>query len=177
MINLMRDPGRMGPFILAGLEEMCRNLPLRGVMYEVGSYAGESAEVFARFFAEVHCVDPWEGKLYHSEGDGEVEREFDRRTRGLRIVKHKGRSVDVAKGVADASLDFVYIDADHSLDAVLADLSAWLPKVRAGGVIGGHDFLPPDFQWTDVARAVERFFHGALPTVYPDTSWVMEIKG
>lgn len=37
-------------------------------------------------------------------------------------------------------LDFVFIDASHDYDSVRADLVAWTPKVRVGGVIAGHDY-------------------------------------
>jgi len=40
----------------------------------------------------------------------------------------------------DGSLDFVWIDGDHSEEAVRADINAWLPKVRNGGWLGGHDY-------------------------------------
>jgi len=43
--------------------------------------------------------------------------------------------------VPDASLDFVYVDARHDYKGVLADLHAWWPKLRDGGVMAGHDFL------------------------------------
>lgn len=56
----------------------------------------------------------------------------------------------------DGSLDFVFIDADHSYAAVAADIDAWLPKVRKGGIIAGHDYCEwPGF---GVIQAVtERF--------------------
>lgn len=40
----------------------------------------------------------------------------------------------------DNTLDFVFIDADHSYEGVRRDVDAWLPKVKVGGVIAGHDF-------------------------------------
>lgn len=40
----------------------------------------------------------------------------------------------------DKSLDFVFIDADHTYESVSKDISAWLPKVKPGGIIAGHDF-------------------------------------
>ena len=40
----------------------------------------------------------------------------------------------------DNSLDFVMLDADHTLASVLADIAHWWPKVRAGGILAGHDF-------------------------------------
>lgn len=54
---------------------------------------------------------------------------------------------------ADASLDFVFIDANHSYEAVINDIRAWWPKIRPGGLLAGHDY-----SWTGVARAVHEFF-------------------
>ena len=41
----------------------------------------------------------------------------------------------------NGSLDFVFLDADHSFESVWQDLSVWYPKVRIGGILAGHDFL------------------------------------
>ena len=49
-------------------------------------------------------------------------------------------SVRAAKLFADESVPFCFIDADHSYASVTADLHAWWPKVRAGGMIAGHDY-------------------------------------
>lgn len=50
-------------------------------------------------------------------------------------------SVNAAAGVADESLDFVYLDANHDKQHVLEDLEAWVPKVRRGGIVAGHDYI------------------------------------
>lgn len=44
-----------------------------------------------------------------------------------------------AKYFDDDSLDFVFIDASHDTDSVLADIRAWRSKVHAGGALTGHD--------------------------------------
>jgi hypothetical protein len=44
----------------------------------------------------------------------------------------------------DNSLDFVYIDANHTYDAVKEDIKNWYPKVKSGGLVMGHDYLPND---------------------------------
>lgn len=49
-------------------------------------------------------------------------------------------SVEAARHVPDASLDFVFIDALHTYEAVTEDIAAWRPKIRAGGMIAGDDF-------------------------------------
>jgi len=51
----------------------------------------------------------------------------------------KGASIETAAQFEDGSLDMVFIDADHREEAVLADIAAWRPKIRPGGMLTGHD--------------------------------------
>jgi len=51
----------------------------------------------------------------------------------------KGDSSTMAGKVEDDSLDFVFIDADHRYEAVIKDLAAWVPKLKSGGILCGHD--------------------------------------
>ena len=64
-------------------------------------------------------------------------------------------SVAAAAMYADGELDFVFVDADHSAAAVAADLLAWWPKIKAGGVLAGHDYDALD--WPGVVAAVNEF--------------------
>lgn len=81
---------------------------------------------------------------------------------GGRAVIHRGKSVDVAAEFADASLDFVFIDADHRYEAVVADIASWFPKVKPGGWVGGHDYGLPTLEGS-VSRAVDEFIeHSGL---------------
>jgi predicted O-methyltransferase YrrM len=59
---------------------------------------------------------------------------------------------------APASVDFVFLDADHSLKGTAAAISAWLPKVRPGGIFAGHDFTP---EHPGVVEAVRLLLPGA----------------
>ena len=52
----------------------------------------------------------------------------------------RGLSAAVAATVADGALDFVYLDALHTAEAVAADLRAWYPKVRRCGLVSGDDY-------------------------------------
>ena len=49
-------------------------------------------------------------------------------------------SVEAVKQFADGSLDFVFIDGNHTYDFVKEDITLWTPKVRSGGIVAGHDF-------------------------------------
>lgn len=58
---------------------------------------------------------------------------------GNKFEHIKLKSEDAAELLEDNSFDFVFIDADHSLRAVLSDLEKYIPKVKKGGIIAGHD--------------------------------------
>jgi hypothetical protein len=53
----------------------------------------------------------------------------------------------------DGSIDFLFIDACHDTEAVLADIDAWLPKLAPGAIVGGDDY-----GWESVRHAVAQRF-------------------
>jgi predicted O-methyltransferase YrrM len=71
---------------------------------------------------------------------------------GRAIVGDSAKSADV---FADASFDAVFIDAGHDYENVAADIDAWRPKVRSGGILAGHDF---SLRFPGVIRAVKERF-------------------
>ena len=58
-------------------------------------------------------------------------------------------SVAAAYHFLDESVAIAFIDAGHDYGNVLQDILAWLPKIKPGGILAGHDIDSPD-----VARAV-----------------------
>tara|TARA_B100000424_G_scaffold22296_1_gene15936 strand:+ start:330 stop:875 length:546 start_codon:yes stop_codon:yes gene_type:complete len=74
------------------------------------------------------------------------------------------RTDEAYKHFEDDSLDFVFIDADHSYESVKKDIELWSPKVRTTGFIFGHDI-----NWGDVARAVGECFNQWF--FNPDNVW------
>lgn len=102
----------------------------------------------------------------------QVERDFKPRAKVIR-----GLSVEAARQVQPQSLDFVYLDADHSYKGVTEDLKAWFPKVRPGGAIGGHDYIEGHIPagMFGVRSAVKDYF-GREPniiTAEPFPSWII----
>ena len=61
-------------------------------------------------------------------------------------------SVSASKMYADESLDAVFIDADHRYESVKADILAWMPKIKKGGILAGHDYM---LGHSGVIRAVD----------------------
>ena len=75
---------------------------------------------------------------------------------GSRFELIREDSAQAGNRFDDHTLDFVYLDADHSEQGVWQDLCTWAIKVRDGGIIAGHDYGHPDF--AGVKRSVDRFF-------------------
>lgn len=74
-----------------------------------------------------------------------------------------------ADHVHDNSLDFVFIDAGHSYEAVYQDIELWQDKVRPEGYVLGHDYGHPKYD--GVARAVDEWF-GETVSVLEHTVWI-----
>lgn len=121
---------------------------------EIGVYCGEHAELLlANWPGTLWLVDPWRHQplsVYndqsnHSDEDFEkciMPEAMNRLARfGNRARVLRSFSVDAAADFRDSEFDFVYLDANHSRAAVLADLRAWTPKVRSGGMVAGHDYI------------------------------------
>ena len=72
-------------------------------------------------------------------------------------------SVEAAKRFEAESVDFVYIDANHSYAFVKEDIQAWLPKVKKGGIIGGHDY-----DWEDKEHDMELAVKRAVDEAFGD---------
>ncbi len=88
---------------------------------------------------------------------------------GERARWRRGLSVEVAAEFPDKSLDFAFVDAAHDRDSCAADIAAWRPKVRHGGVLAGHDFSS---RFRGVQKAVREAF-GEKFTCDGDFWWTM----
>ncbi|MCB1079520.1 MAG: class I SAM-dependent methyltransferase, partial [Verrucomicrobiae bacterium] len=66
-------------------------------------------------------------------------------------------SVEAAREVRDRSLDFIFIDADHTYEGCRDDFAAWFPKLKPDGIFGGHDYDRPRYPNEGVKRAVDEF--------------------
>lgn len=125
---------------------------------EIGVYRGDFAKAILKscgFIENYFMVDPWrslaewnkpantsddEFEEIFQEAKGKTDFARDRRT----ILR--GKTTEVIDEIPDESLDFAYIDADHTLRGITTDLLSVYPKVKKGGWIGGDDFVPTIWQ-------------------------------
>jgi hypothetical protein len=126
---------------------------LHGMAVEVGSHRGEYASAFLERWSSgfLFCIDPWynppgyeEQATYLHISRGEDRRgDYQACHEAMCRVDPKGKrhhlipslSLDAVTLFHDDSLDFVYIDADHTRPAIDNDLKAWWPKVKVGGLL------------------------------------------
>jgi glycosyltransferase involved in cell wall biosynthesis/predicted O-methyltransferase YrrM len=138
---------------------------------EIGVWKGHSISYLAnklrsRDRVELFAVDLFENTYKYAPEDTsanpllrkqieliyEIYTENLKRTNTRHLIKDlKGVSWEVAQQFANNSLDAAYIDADHSYESVKKDILAWFPKVRPGGILSGHDYVPGN----SVAQAVD----------------------
>jgi len=85
---------------------------------------------------KLYGIDIWQNPKCYEQAVGRLREGMD----AGRVILIKDLSVDAAKTFENNSVDFVYIDGDHSLEGVYRDIRAWMHKVRIGGVIAGHDY-------------------------------------
>jgi len=137
-------------YALASLVE--RSTSPRPVVIELGSWKGCSSAIIARVLkprgGQLWCVDTWKGSAdvpHHEQAKyRNIFYVFDANMQesGLADVVHPVMSLtQVAAGMfRDGSADLIFIDADHRYSSVKADIAAYLPKLRAGGILCGHDW-------------------------------------
>ena len=81
----------------------------------------------------------------------------------------RAMSPQAASRFENGSLGLVFIDADHSYGAVVADILAWLPKVKPGGFLAGHDYQK---SYPGVIKAVDEVLQRTHVNVLTDSVWV-----
>lgn len=89
----------------------------------------------------------------------------------LRLVRRP--SVEAAKLFPDGYFDLVYLDASHFYDEVSKDIAAWMPKVRPGGLLGGHDYINKKSNMQAKSAVDDAFPSGVFEL--PDTTWFVHV--
>jgi len=121
---------------------------------EIGTHRGENAYNIMKLLPikKLWLVDPYlpkeEHKKHYNKANKILKKWSDK------IQFYVNTSEDAAQFFRHDSLDFCYIDGDHSYEAVKKDIKLYYPKIVKGGVLGGHDFCG---SCPGVCRAVIEF--------------------
>jgi len=148
-------------------------LNLNGEGVEIGVCEGEYSKVILgnSKLSVLYSIDPWmptdpkkwligknnvplnEQEKRYGDVINKLEK-YGERSRIMRML-----SEEASSHFEPESLDFVYIDGNHSYEMIKLDLELWWPKVKIGGIFGGHDYLNGIVRETDfgVKKAVDEF--------------------
>lgn len=109
----------------------------------------------------------WDHEGSHSRFKSNCEKFFPGRVDIRRMDSSQSANL-----VEDGSIDFSFIDGDHSYEGCKKDIDAWLPKIRPGGMICGHDY---NEKWPGVMKAVKETFNNYA--IARDSVWLHFPKG
>ena len=127
---------------------------------EIGVWTGDySYEILNRTNMMLYSIDLWYPTPTYNDPVNEHTQRYmqtlsNLNSYGSRSVIVKKRSIDAALMIKDNSLDFIYIDGEHTYEALSQDIYTWWPKLKAGGVFAGHDY---DERAPGVIRTIGEF--------------------
>lgn len=144
--------GWLTPLEAMTLYAFARKVPSGGCIIEIGSWKGKSTLCLAQGLhsGKVYAIDPFDASgeleshvLYASKMDARpllqhFQDNMQRNGVGDKVVTCPGFSKDYA-GKWE-SIDFLFIDGDHSIEGADYDFQTFSPKLKVGGYIAFHDY-------------------------------------
>ena len=124
---------------------------LLGSFAEVGVFVGDFSKTILATWkgSELILVDPYKeydrSTYFDSTQDRDQEEVYRQAQNNVapwigRYVFMRMESMEAASLLPDGSLSGCFLDGNHSYEASSADIAAWYPKVKSGGLFSGHDF-------------------------------------
>ena len=112
---------------------------------EIGVLRGEFTEKICQAGLKMYAIDPWQYyknyKRHPKESSmEEIYEEAKKRLAPYDCTLIRKTSMDALDDFQDNSLDFVYLDGNHSIRYIIEDIYEWYRKIRPGGAICGHDY-------------------------------------
>lgn len=149
------------------LNKLCPN----GIGAEIGVKEGKFSKILLNGWhgCKLYLIDPWEeqDKSVYDENIHDHQSDYSKTTENLKglagryeIIKQYSSSAH--SHFSKNSLDFIYIDGNHSYEGVKSDLELFYPKLKYGGIMMGDDYHAKDvekvFGFTfGVKKAVDEF--------------------
>lgn len=126
-------------------------LNLNANYLELGVYKGDYSSKILKYSncKQLYLVDIWK-QLQNYDSSLNVENSLQEKiyqsvknkySANSRVKILRELSIDASLMFDDNFFDFIYIDANHSYDAVKSDMLQWYPKLKSGGVLAGHDYV------------------------------------
>jgi 23S rRNA U2552 (ribose-2'-O)-methylase RlmE/FtsJ len=148
---------------LYGLNDLCEKYVKKDfTILELGSNNGISTTLFSHFAKKVIAVD--------------INKTLDMELLILNSYNIDFNHMSFSQFIeidGKNKYDLVYIDGAHDYNNVKKDILNFLPKVKIGGYITGHDYNTADY---GVIQAVNEIFPLDNIETFSDSSWLVKIK-
>ena len=173
-------PGFMTPIELFLLDCMVSNLQPGSVVVEIGSMFGRSAYCMARSNPEItlYCIDPWRGEdVTHRPPRKNLLSVFQSFTTTCPNIITKQIEQGQAHIEWDAApVDMVFIDAaGHTNPLEWEIVQHWIPKIKSGGILAGHDCHPNSPDVIANVSLLEEMGYQKLPIMRGSKIWSFKI--
>ena len=168
--------------------ELLEATPEKGIFVELGAYKGKSTSFIVTEMInrdrniQFYTVDTFQGdsgstdkkevEAYKQVNVSTMFEEFKQNTKHLegKFTTMVNYSDEAAEYFLDNSVNSLFIDAGHSYEAVLKDITVWLPKMKNGGIMSGHDYN----SWEGVKKAVNELLGN--PDKVENDCWFIKIN-
>ena len=154
------------------------SVPDNGTFIEGGAWLGASSAFLCDYVGDrinIFIVDTWKGSpneiatAHKLATQKDIYPIFLENMGDRKFTPIRKNSLEAAKDFENESCDVVYIDMDHTYEAVKKDIEAWLPKVKTGGYLAGHDY-----GFEAVAKAVNEAFPKDKIITMDGPSWIFK---
>jgi predicted O-methyltransferase YrrM len=165
--------GQITPKEVQRLHDLAKSLPENALIVEIGSYTGKSSVAIASGMpktATLMCIDPWL-QLHRETEQGyetmETVKTHSDRTSEYhpRVIQVIGFPLQVAKFI-NQPIDMLSIDSVKKYEQIKEIWDAWLPKVKKGGIVASHDYIPDEKH--------EQYYEGVVRVIHEQVKPITE---
>lgn len=161
---------------------LVNTIPDGGTFVECGAWLGKSSAYLCSIANDrinVFIVDSWKGskdEITHAHKlatETDIHEIFTKNLEGYKYIPLKLFSHQAVELFQDNSCDVVFIDMGHTYEEVKNDIEIWLPKIKNGGYISGHDY---NHGWPGVWRAVNEKFGEENIVSMEGQCWIYKVE-
>lgn len=165
---------------LQGLHDLINYVDIKNYpVVEIGTFSGESAQIFAQYASCVYTIDPWveydEGIQYGYDGKqiiaarqkffaNVMANDHENKIKSLQLTSEQAVNI-----FANNSIPFLYIDGWHKFAP--QDIDLWWNKIALNGHIAGHDYNKERFP--ELVNGIANRFDGP-DAIFQDESWIVK---
>jgi predicted O-methyltransferase YrrM len=139
---------------ISSRDELIKIIKPTGNGIEIGVQGGNFASHILKHCnnLKLYLLDCWDNQddsLYQDIANHDNETQVKCMIKTIRNTSNSFKNVRIIKGYSDEFVDlfkndffdFIYIDANHTYEAIKHDINKWFPKIKNGGLFAGHDYF------------------------------------